>query len=36
MGMTKGLRKAKCVRTHMANGESKTKARIACGVKTKK
>lgn len=36
MSMTKGLRKAKCVRTHMAKGQSKSKARIACGVKTKK
>ena len=27
MSMTKGLRRAKCVRTHMAKGESKTSAR---------
>ena len=36
MGMTKGLRKAKCVRVHMAKGQSKTTARQQCGVKTRK
>jgi len=28
-----GLRKARCVRTKMKNGSSKTNARKACGVK---
>jgi len=30
---TKGLRKARCVRSKMAEGKSKKKARRACGVK---
>lgn len=29
----RGLRKARCVRTHMAKGSTKKSARRACGVK---
>lgn len=32
-GSMKGLRKARCVRRHMAKGKGKMKARRACGVK---
>lgn len=32
----KGLRKARCVRAHMAKGKGKQKARRACGVKSHK
>jgi len=32
-GLTKGLRKAQCVRKRMAKGMSKTAARKACNVK---
>ncbi len=32
-GLTKGLRKAQCVRRQMAKGKSKTAARKSCGVK---
>ena len=32
-GSMKGLRKARCVRKHMAAGSSKTNSRKACGVK---
>lgn len=35
MGLTKGLRRAICVSKKIAQGKSKTKARKACGVKTK-
>jgi len=33
MALTKGLRKAQCVRKNMAKGMSKTSARKKCGVK---
>lgn len=32
---SKGLRKARCVRKHMAKGQGKKKARRACGVHPK-
>ena len=34
-GRMSGLRKARCVRTKIAEGHSKTKARDMCGVKSK-
>jgi len=34
-GMTKGLRRAQCVRKAMGKGKSKTAARQACGVKAR-